>query len=237
MLAALQLFGEVAITPREYLHTGEGLSRMVSDILALGEDTRVVMEATGRYHEVVAFALHEEGMINAKCTLVAFRYKMIQLATMLPEYETILSMFGVGDITGAQLMAEIGDVNRFPHRSSLIVFAGIDPDVNQSGKHNASSVPMSKRGSLHLRKTLFQIVNTYLKLSPSDEPVYQFLDKKRSDGKPYYVYMTAAAKKFLRIYYARVKEVLSTGKNPWTSSHNLLYIGSPVFRLFLLSKI
>ena len=42
MLAALRLFGEVAITPREYPHTGEGLSRMVSDILALGEDTRVV---------------------------------------------------------------------------------------------------------------------------------------------------------------------------------------------------
>jgi hypothetical protein len=39
--------------------------------------------------------------------------------------------------------------------------------------------------------------------------VYQFLDKKRSEGKPYYVYMTAAANKFLRIYYARVKEFLN----------------------------
>ena len=38
MLAAMRLFGEVAITPREYPHTGEGLSRMVSDILALGAD-------------------------------------------------------------------------------------------------------------------------------------------------------------------------------------------------------
>ena len=42
----------------------------------------------------------------------------------------------------------------------------------------------------------------YLRLAPQDEPVYQFLDKKRSEGKPYYVYMTAAANKFLRIYYA-----------------------------------
>ena len=33
--------------------------------------------------------------------------------------------------------------------------------------------------------------------------------KKRSEGKPYYVYMTAAANKFLRIYYARVKECLN----------------------------
>ena len=48
----------------------------------------------------------------------------------------------------------------------------------------------------------------YLKKSPVDEPVYQFLDKKRSEGKPYFVYMTAAQNKFLRIYYARVKECL-----------------------------
>jgi hypothetical protein len=40
--------------------------------------------------------------------------------------------------------------------------------------------------------------------------VYQFLDKKRAEGKPYFVYMTAASNKFLRIYYARVKECLAS---------------------------
>jgi hypothetical protein len=53
------------------------------------------------------------------------------------------------------------------------------------------------------------VVSTHLKRSPADEPVYQFLDKKRAEGKPYYVYMTAAANKFLRIYYAQVKECLN----------------------------
>jgi len=53
------------------------------------------------------------------------------------------------------------------------------------------------------------VVSTYLKRSPAEEPVYQFLNKKRAEGKPYYVYMTAAANKFLRIYYARVKEYLN----------------------------
>ena len=38
--------------------------------------------------------------------------------------------------------------------------------------------------------------------------MYQFLDKKRAEGKPYFVYMTAAQNKFLRIYYARMKECL-----------------------------
>ena len=46
--------------------------------------------------------------------------------------------------------------------------------------------------------------------SPVDEPVFQFLDKKRAEGKPYKVYMIAGVNKFLRIYYARVKECLDS---------------------------
>lgn len=36
--------------------------------------------------------------------------------------------------------------------------------------------------------------------------MFLFLDKKRAEGKPYYVYMTAGTNKFLRVYYGRVKE-------------------------------
>ena len=49
---------------------------------------------------------------------------------------------------------------------------------------------------------------TLLQNAPEDDSVYRFLDKKRVQGKPYYAYMTAAANKFLRIYYGKVKECL-----------------------------
>lgn len=57
-------------------------------------------------------------------------------------------------------------------------------------------------------------MNILLKSMPQDDAVYQFLDKKRAQGKPYYVYMTAGANKFLRIYYGRVKEYLTVLRNP-----------------------
>ena len=133
---------------------------------------------------------------------------MTRLARQLPEYDVVHAMYGVGDITAAQLIAEIGDVRRFPRRSAIVGFAGVDPEVEQSGKSSPEGKPATKRGSPHLRKTLYQIMTIYLQRAPADEPVYQFLDKKRSEGKPYYVYMTAGANKFLRIYYARVKERL-----------------------------
>ena len=147
-------------------------------------------------------------LLAGKMTLAALRAEMTRLAMQLPEYDTVRAMYGVGQTTAAQLMAEIGDVRRFPRRSSIVGFAGVDPGVDDSGKHSAKSVPTTKRGSPHLRKTLYQIVCTYLRKAPADEPVYQFLDKKRAEGKPYFVYMTAAQNKFLRIYYARVKECL-----------------------------
>ena len=43
----------------------------------------------------------------------------------------------------------------------------------------------------------------------ADEPKC-FLDKKRAEGKHYYVYMIAGCNKFLRIYYARVSEYLNS---------------------------
>lgn len=138
------------------------------------------------------------------------RSEMNLVASKLPEYPIVLDMTGVGVSLGPQLIAEIGDVRRFSHRGALTAFAGIDPGVNQSGAYDQRSVRTSKRGSSHLRKTLFQIMSSLIKVCPVDDPVYCFITKKRSEGKPFYVCTTAGANKFLRIYFARVKEYLAT---------------------------
>ena len=141
--------------------------------------------------------------------LAVFRAEMDKLSSQLPEYDTVMSLYGVGRVFCSQLIAEIGDVRHFEHSKSIVAMAGIDPPPNQSGKVNVKSRSISKRGSPHLRKTLFQIMQVILQKQPANEPVYQFLDKKRSEGKPYRVYMIAAARKFIRIYYARVMEALT----------------------------
>ena len=120
-----------------------------------------------------------------------------------------MQMRGVGDSLGSQRMAEIGDVTRFARRSSITSFAGVDPGADQSGGHEAKSVPTSKSGSPELRKALFLVMDCLLKTMPQDDLVYQFMDEKRAEGKPYLVYMTAGANKFLRINYGRVKEYLA----------------------------
>lgn len=145
---------------------------------------------------------------SASKTVESLRSLMNETAAKLPEYPIVMKMTGVGPSLGPQLMAEIGDVTRFTHKGAITAFAGVDPGVNESGSYVQKSVHTSKRGSSTLRKTLFQVMDCLIKTKPQDDAVYQFLDKKRSQGKPYYVYMTAGANKFLRIYYGRVKEYL-----------------------------
>lgn len=148
-------------------------------------------------------------LLNSTLEAIAnLHNEMDSLASQLPEYDAVMSLYGVGKVICSQLIAEIGDVTKLKSRKSLIALAGIDPPPNQSGKDNPKSGSISKRGSPALRKTLFLIMTIYLQRQPVDEPVYQFLDKKRIEGKPYKVYMIAAAHKFLRIYYARVKEAM-----------------------------
>lgn len=142
-------------------------------------------------------------------TLVSVRQEMQRLASLLPEYPVVLAMCGVGNILGPQLMAEIGDVRRFPRKQSLIAFAGVDAPPFQSGAFEAKDRTISKRGSPFLRKTLFIVMSCLLQTAPANDAVFQFLDKKRAQGKHYYVYMVAGCNKFLRIYYARVKEFLN----------------------------
>jgi transposase len=147
---------------------------------------------------------------TASRTIELLRAQMKHLAEQLPEYPVVMSMYGVGGSLGPQLMAEIGNVMRFECRNSLTAFAGVDPGANQSGKHEAKSNSASKHGSPELRKTLFLVMEALLMGSPPENPVFRFLDKKRAEGKPYFVYMTAGANKFLRIYYGRVKEYLTS---------------------------
>ncbi|MCI8400304.1 MAG: IS110 family transposase, partial [Oscillibacter sp.] len=53
------------------------------------------------------------------------------------------------------------------------------------------------------------IASVILQHSDSANPIFQFMDKKRAEGKHLYVYTMAGAAKFLRIYYARVKAHLA----------------------------
>ena len=141
-------------------------------------------------------------------TLETILTQMQQLASGLPEYNVVRSMNGVGDVLAPRLIAEIGDIRRFHNGSSLIAYAGIDSPPYESGCFVGTKRKISKRGSSLLRKTGYEVMKCVKSIKPkNDNAVYLFMLKKEAEGKAKNVAKIAALNKFLRIYYARVKEV------------------------------
>lgn len=164
------------------------------------------------YKDMIQMSIKQLNIISANVEHI--RQEMNRLASTLPEYNTVMGMRGVGPTFGPQLIAEIGDITRFSHREALTAYAGVDPGVNESGSFKSKSNSASKCGPARLRKTLYLIMASLLQSKPLDDPVYRFLDKKRMEGKPYHVYMTAGANKFLRIYYGTVKAYFRSLEKP-----------------------
>ena len=182
-----------------------------AEVYALAKSAVVLVQKTSVTKTLVQEAANQLTAISR--SVETYRTEMNKLASQLPEYPVVMQMYGVGESLGPQLMAEIGDVRRFQRKQSLVAFAGIDPAPNESGDYRSRRNKTTKRGSPYLRKTLFNIMTIHLQRAPLDEPVFQFLDQKRAEGKPYYVYMTAAGNKFLRRYYAKVMTYLATLEN------------------------
>ena len=131
------------------------------------------------------------------------------LCKTLPEYSVVRAMNGIGEVLAPRIIAEIGDVRRFRNKHSLIAYAGIDTPPYQSGAFNASERKISKRGNSYLRKTGYEIMQSLIKHKPPYDPVYDFIQKKRSEGKCGKEALIAGLNKFLRIYYGKVMEVYS----------------------------
>ena len=135
--------------------------------------------------------------------------QMQALCKSLQEYSVVRDMNCIGDVLAPRIIAEIGDVRRFKNKHSLIAYAGIDAPPYQSGTFNASERKISKRGNSYLRKTGYEIMQSLIKHKPADDPVYDFIQKKRSEGKCGKESMIAGLNKFLRVYYGKVMELYS----------------------------
>ena len=140
-------------------------------------------------------------------TLSIILSRMQELAKSLPEYSVVRGMGGVGEVLAPKLIAEIGDVRRFHSGKALIAYAGIDTPPYESGQFVGSNRKITKRGSAALRKVGYETMRCIKTHPRPDDPVYQYIVKKEAEGKAKKAAKIAGLNKFLRIYYARVKEV------------------------------
>jgi len=124
-----------------------------------------------------------------------------ELMAQIPQYLT--SIPGVGAVTAAAILAEIGDIQRFDSPEKLVAYAGIDATVYQTGQFQASQAHMSKRGSPYLRHALWQAASMTVLYDPQLKAYYQM---KRQEGKHHNTVIGAVCRKLLVRIFVILKE-------------------------------
>ena len=115
----------------------------------------------------------------------------------------VLTIPGVSYATGAQIVAEIGDVARFRSAAALVSYAGLNSSVNQSGKFDSGGGPITKHGSPYLRRALWLAASRAWQYDPS---LRAFYERKRAEGKCHRVAVTAVARKLCHIVFAVMRD-------------------------------
>lgn len=110
----------------------------------------------------------------------------------------ITTIPGIGNNMGAMIISEIGDFSRFSSPDKILAYAGYSPSTYQSGKLDNCYAHMEKRGSRYLRYALFQATQRVCHL---DSTFSAYLAKKRAEGKHYYIAISHAVKKLVRVIF------------------------------------
>lgn len=115
----------------------------------------------------------------------------------------ILTIPGISYTLGAIILSEIGDIHRFSNPTKLLAYAGLDPSVRQSGKFNAKTTRISKRGSKHLR---YAIQRASSLIIWNNDVFYEYYTTKRSKGKSHNNSVGHVCNKLVRVIFKLLTE-------------------------------
>jgi transposase len=143
--------------------------------------------------------------------------KMSSVLKQIPYSRSILSIKGIGEVTAAGLIGEVGDFRKFKTISEITKLAGLDLFEVSSGKHQGRR-RISKRGRSLLRKLLFFAALNMIRRAGSMRQIYQgYLQRGMLKMKA----MIAIARKLLRIIFALVRDQ-SIYRENYTPGNNAL---------------
>lgn len=114
----------------------------------------------------------------------------------------ILSIPGISHFSCTSIVTEIGNIDKFDNPYQLISYSGTNPIVYQSGQYKARMTRISKKGSRHLRKTLYQIIQPVIENNDVFKAYYL---RKISEGKSHRCAQGHCVRKLLRVIYHLLK--------------------------------
>ena len=122
------------------------------------------------------------------------------LCIQIPNAEKLLNIKGVGVLTVASFLGEVGDIRRFESPKQIQKLAGLAITTNESGKQKGQSC-ISRRGRKLLRYTLFQAVMSMIMHLPEFKELHRYYTTRAKNPLKGKQSKVALCCKVIRIFY------------------------------------
>lgn len=192
----------------------EGLLKHIKETVKRGYSKKQVE----RIYELAEESIGtEEGTCGAKFQLKMYieEAKMLEKQIKLTEeelekqlkeigfYESLISIQGIGIVSAAMFVGEVGDINRFDSYEQIRRYAGLNLIENSSGNHKGKTT-ISKRGRSLLRSILYRMAFTMVSRNKELKELYQYLITRKENQLKKKQAIVAVIGKVLQIIYAVV---------------------------------
>lgn len=129
---------------------------------------------------------------------------LLDLLASIPDAQRMLAIQGVGMVTVAGFLAEVGDVRRFTDPKQIVKYAGMAViKFNDSGKHKGKG-KLSRRGRKRLRTILVQAAMSLVKSNPDFQQIHQYFTTRECNPLKKIQSICAIANKLIHVFYGMI---------------------------------
>ena len=130
------------------------------------------------------------------------------LCKQIKYVDKLLEIKGIGIITVAGFIAEVGDITRFDNAKELQKLAGLELVADSSGKHNGKT-RISKRGRKRLRYLLVQAAVSVIGKNDEFRQIHEYYTTRKNNPLKKMQSLIAVACKLIRVFYV----ILTKGRS------------------------
>ena len=126
--------------------------------------------------------------------------EVMQILENIPGTKEMLSVPGIGILTIAGFLAEVGDLNQYDHGQQIIRLAGLNLTENSSGKRKGKT-GISKRGRPRLRSLLFRAILPVVAKNAEFKVLHEHFTTRRENPLKKKQSLIALCGKLIRVLY------------------------------------
>ncbi len=203
VIASMEPMAYVDLVRRHF--QGRGLAvKKLREIQRLAGATSGIREGASLVAEEIVFLAKRLSLIMAQVEEETDRLR--QLVSVIPDSRCLLSIRGIGYITVAGMLAELGPLKSYQNARQLIKMAGTNPTQAESAGKSASHTPMSKKGRSGLRWVLWSAAANLIRLNEEFRSWAKALRERPAHAHPLHrrEVIGAVCNRLLRLAYALV---------------------------------